>query len=138
MKVGGSRHDLGNQAGLGFGGIQHVVGFLGIDGHACLAQHVLVFFQGRQGQGPVHVGPRADADGVYAVFSQQYAPVVVHRWNVELVGHFLPRLSGAVGHGDNVYTVNFLKAGYVAVAAVEARSDNANLDSAASHGRPPC
>jgi len=44
LECRGRRDDLGDQVGEQAGGVQHLVGFLGVHGHAGLGENVFVVF----------------------------------------------------------------------------------------------
>ena len=94
----GRRDQLAYQVWVSQRRLQHVPGLLRVIRHPGLGQHMFAPFQRRQGQGPVHVGPGADAHRVDTVVVEQFLPVGIGPGNVELVGDPLAGLEGAIGH----------------------------------------
>ena len=133
----GRRDDLGDEAGMRPGRVQHLPRLRRRRRHAGLAEHMLARLQRGEGQRAVHIGPGADADRLYGRVFQQLAPTVVDGGDVELVGHDPPRLAGAVGHRHNLDAVNLVEAGDVPVAGIAARADQPDSDAFVCHGYSP-
>ena len=55
--------------------------------------------------------------------SSKLLPAIVDRGDVELVGHYPPRLAGAVGHRHDFHPVNTVESGNVPVAGVPPRAN---------------
>ena len=133
----GGGHYLGDQVRELAGGVQHVVGLLGVHGHAGFGQYVLVGFQGGQHQVAVHVRPGADADGVDAVVFHQLQPVVVDLGDFVLARDAFTRLPAPVGHGDDLHSGLFPETGNVSETGVGPGADQPYSDQAVFHMLPP-
>ena len=128
-----SRDNLRDQIGMQAADVQHLVGLVGVHCHAGLGQHVLAGVQRGQNQVAVHIGPGADAYGVYAVVVQQVNPVVVYRGNLVLGGDTLAGLAAAVGDGDDVHVALLTEAGDVAKTGIGPGPYEADADDSVLH-----
>ena len=76
-----------------------------VHGHARFAEHVLPGLKRSDGQRRMHIGPCADANGIYARVFQKRLPVVMNFGNGKLISDPLARLPCPVGDRDDLYAV---------------------------------
>ncbi len=89
--------------------------------------------QGGDGQGRVHIGPGADADGVDLAVLDDLQPVGRDPGDGEFVGHALAGFNGAVGHRHHLHARLVAQPGDMHRPGVAAGADDADANGLVRH-----